>query len=178
MEGSRTATWKRRARPRPGGRTKPDYLTCEIWPQPRLAREGTTRVRRFRKKKFSLQSETRSVSHAHAKKMFRFLLLLFASDQSEINRAYFRFVSLPKIFSFASFSFCFHLFFVFVSLQMRKKRKKHFFASKRKNFNSRFASFCFEAKIMAVFRFRFASFHFEAKMIAVFPSVSLLFASK
>jgi hypothetical protein len=67
----------------------------------------------FAKIFFSLQSKTKRneirfacVSHAHVKhKQFFFASFrfeFFASDLSEINRAYFRFVSLPKIFRFAS----------------------------------------------------------------------------
>jgi hypothetical protein len=54
------------------------------------------------------RSETRSVSHAFRtftwKKFFfaSFRFEFFASDQSEFNRAYFRFVLIPKIFRFAS----------------------------------------------------------------------------
>jgi hypothetical protein len=43
---------------------------------------------------------------------------------------------------------------------MRKQAKKYFFASKRKKFCFRFASFRFKAKMMAVVCFRFASFRF------------------
>jgi hypothetical protein len=57
---------------------------------------------------------------------------------------------------FASFSVFSH-HFIFVSLQMRKNT---FFASKRKKFRFRFASFCFEAKMMAVFALFSFCFHF------------------
>jgi hypothetical protein len=136
-------------------------------------------VRRFCKKKFSLQSETWRneirfvcVSHIHAKNKkylffasFRFEFV--ASDQSEINRAYFRFVSLSKICRFASFSFCFR-FISFRFTSDAKTSEKNTFPIEEKKFRFRFASFRFQAKIMAVFRFRFASFNFEAKMMPVF----------
>jgi hypothetical protein len=160
-------------------------------------------VRRFRKKIFSLQSETKRneirfacVSHAHAKNFFFFSLPFasfrfefFASDQSKINTAYFRFVSLPKICCFASFSFCFRFFFVFVCFRCEKSEKKLFLHRSEKIslpfrfeakmvvvYHFHFASFHFEANMMAVFRFCFASFRFEAKMMAVFRFFLVLFS--
>ncbi len=64
----------------------------------------------FAKKRFRFKakpSETRSVSRSHVKIFFSLLFAsfrfeFFASDQSKINRAYFRFVLLPKFFRFAS----------------------------------------------------------------------------
>jgi hypothetical protein len=71
----------------------------------------------FAKKNFSLPSGTKRneirVARSREKEYF-FWSLLFASDQSEINTAIFRFVSLPKIFRFASD--------FFVSLQSETKR--------------------------------------------------------
>jgi hypothetical protein len=77
---------------------------------------------------------------------------------------------LPKIFRFVLFCFfvSFSLYFIFVSLQILNQAKKHFFCIKAKKFCPRFASFRFEAKMMAVFRFQFSAFHFEAKIMAVF----------
>ncbi len=85
-----------------------------IWLIPRV----WCRVRRFRFKNFfaSKRNEIRfaCVSHAHAKKYgfffayFRFEF--FTSNQSEINKPHFRFVSHPKFFSFASFRFRFFRF--------------------------------------------------------------------
>ncbi len=130
----------------------------------------------FAKKFFSLQSETKRneirfacVSHTHVKNFFfslpfaSFRFKFFASDQSETNTAYFCFVSLPKL-SFVLFS----LFFCFRFASDAKKAKKHFFRIEAKKFHFRFASFCFKAKMIAVFCLRFASFHFKAKMMEVF----------
>ncbi len=79
--------------------------------------------------------------------------------------------------SFRFFFVLFSLHFIFISLQMRKQAKKHIFRNNEaKKFRFRFASFRFEAKIMAVFRFRFPSFHFEAKMMALFPFFFVLFS--
>jgi hypothetical protein len=107
---------------------------------------------------------------AHAKKFFSrfFSLRIFASDQSEINRAYFRFVSLPKIFTFRFFFVLFSLHFILFSLQMQKKAKKHFFRIKaKKHF------FWMKAKKVSL---PFSSFRFEAKMMAVFRSFFVLFS--
>ncbi len=110
----------------------------------------------FAKKNFSLQSKTKRneirfacVSHAHVKnKQFCFASFrfeFFASDLSEINRPYFHFVSLPKIFRFASdlsvsllkqnkinvFSLCFtskrneiYVFFAFHHTRYRHEKVK------------------------------------------------------
>ncbi len=72
------------------------------------------------------------ISHAHTEKIILFACFLFkffASDQSKINTAYFRFVSLPKIFCFASLRFL--------------KRFSRCFTSKRNEINIFFASFHF-----------------------------------
>jgi hypothetical protein len=67
-----------------------------------------TRVRRFRKKFFSLQTETRSVLHAFCtltrKYFFFFFSLPIKAKLIERILNYFCFVLLPKIFHFSSFS--------------------------------------------------------------------------
>ncbi len=141
-----------------------------------------TKVRRFREKNFfaskrnGVKRDPFRMRFARSrKKISSFCFEFFASDQSEINRAYFRFVSLPKIFRFASFSFCFRFISFSFRFRCENKRKNTFFALKRKKFHVRFASFHFEAKMMAVFCFRFASFRFKAKKMVVFASFSFCF---
>jgi hypothetical protein len=99
------------------------------------------------------QSETRSVSHAHVKKIVfaSFRLEFFASNQSEINRAYFRFVSLKKKFFslrvrvvFALFHFCF-------ASDAKSSEKNTFFASKRTNFASVSLHFASKQKLWQFF---------------------------
>jgi hypothetical protein len=158
------------------------------------------RVRRFAKifYRFKVKrSETRSVSHAFRtltwKNIFFFASFrfeFFASGQSDINRAYFRFVLLPKFFRFRfvslpifSFRFkakrnkrffaLFSLNFIFVWLQMRKQAKITLFSHRSGNI---LLPLRFEAKMMAFFRFCFASFIFEAKMMAVFRFFFVLFS--
>ncbi len=176
---SRTvARTKRRVGETSGHPSYPRNQLCteaKFWPYTIYNVAVPSRVRCFRKKNFRFKakrSETRSVSHAF--RFFRFKF--FASDQSQINRAYFRFVLLPKIFPFASFRFSF-VMFCFISFSFRfrceNKRKNTFFASKQKNFASVSLYFALKRNMMAVFRFRFASFHFEAKIMAVFRFTSL-----
>ncbi len=77
---------------------------------------------------------------------------------------------------FASFSFfSFHL--IFVSLQMQKQAKEHFFHIEAKKCRFHFASFCFEAKIMAIFASVSLHFTSKRKLWQFFASVSLHFAS-
>jgi hypothetical protein len=100
----------------------------------------------------------------------------FASDQSEINRAHFRLVSLPKCFRFASFRFrsfrfalmrneinVFSLSFRLISFSFRirceKNEKNSFFASKRQNFAS--ISLRSENDGIFSFLFRFISLRSE-----------------
>jgi hypothetical protein len=84
-----------------------------------LALSVQHRVRRFRTKKFrnKAQRDPFRMRFARSREKFFFFasfrLEFFASDQSEINRAYFRFVSLTKIFRFA--------FDLFASLQSETK---------------------------------------------------------
>ncbi len=77
------------------------------------------RSREKKKKNFSLHFAS-----------FRFKF--FASNQSEINTPYFRFVSLPKIFRFASFRF---QFFHFASKRNEINVFSFCFASKRNELN-------------------------------------------
>ncbi len=91
--------------------------------------------------------------------VFRFHFASFLFEAKRMAVFCFRFASFrceAKMMQFfATFSFCFRFvpfsfrfrFLRFAS--MRNKRKKHFFASKRKKFCFRFASFRFEAKMTA-----------------------------
>jgi hypothetical protein len=102
-----------------------------------------------------------------------------------------------SLWSFRFFCVLFLLHFIFVLLQMRKQAKNTFFASKRIKFRFRFASFRFEVKILAVFRFFFVLFSLRSIFVSLqiskfridgnkrkkalfldFVSVSLHFASK
>jgi hypothetical protein len=56
-----------------------------------------------------------------------------------------------------------------------QKQAKNLFSHRSEKIRFRFASFCFEAKIMAVFRFCFTSFRFKANMMAVFASFLFCF---
>ncbi len=105
----------------------------------------------FASKILSLQSETKlneirfaCVSHTHAKFFFiysaSFHFEFIAFNQSEINTPYFCFVSLPKIFHFASFRFW---FFCFASKRNEINVFSLCFASKRNEINIFFASFHF-----------------------------------
>jgi hypothetical protein len=112
----------------------------------------------------------------------------FTSDQSKIKRAYFRFVSLPKIFVSLLFCFVFASFhFRFASdaktsektLFLHRSEKNfasvsHHFASKRKLwqfFASASLHFASKRKLWQfslLFRFVFASFHFVSLQISTF----------
>jgi hypothetical protein len=134
------------------------------------------RVHWFRKKKFSLQSETRSVSHAHVK-MF-FFSLHFASNFSLPTKAklierifaLFRFQNFFASFRFRSFRFasmrneinvfslCFRLISYSFPFRCENKRKKTLFRIEAKKFCFHFAS--------------------KRKLWHFFASVLLHFASK
>jgi hypothetical protein len=99
----------------------------------------------------------------------------FASDQSEINRAY-----IFALFRFQQFFVSLLFRVVFASLHFRfasdsKTSEKTFFSHRSEKI---LFLFRFKAKMIAVFRFRFTSFHFKAKMMEAFASVLLHFASK
>jgi hypothetical protein len=71
--------------------------------------------------------------------------------------------------------------FVFASFQLHfasdaKTSEKTLFSHRSEKIFFCFASFRFEVKKMAVFRFRFASFRFEAKIMAVFRFFFVLFS--
>ena len=108
------------------------------------------RVRRFCFKNFfaSKRNEAKRdpfrmrFARSREKKLFFFSLHFasfrfefFASNQSEINTPYFRFISLPKSFRFASFRFWFFRFafsqneinVFFALFRFKAKRFKHFF---------------------------------------------------
>ncbi len=110
---------------------------------------------------------------------FRFKF--FASDQSKINRAYFELFSL----CFASNNFLFRFFFVlfllhliFVSLQMQKQAKKHFFAFKQKNFASVLLHFASKQNWWQFFASVSLHFTLKRNWWQFFTSVLLHFASK
>jgi hypothetical protein len=130
-------------------------------------------------------------ARSREKKNFRFFSLLFASNFSLPTKAkliehifaLFRFQIF--LFRYRSFRFAskrneinifllFSLNFIFVSLQMRKQAKKHFFRIEAKNF----ASILLRSESDGIFRFCFTSLRFEAKIMADFASVLLHFASK
>jgi hypothetical protein len=152
-------------------------------------------MRRFRKKTIfrlkAKQSKTRSISPAHAKEKKSSLLFtskFFASEQSEINRAYFRFVSLLQIFCFATFHFqffftskrneinVFSLCFaskrnkinvfslLFTSLDIDLKNYKtslNIFLRFFTNLSQNFTLSFFALKFLLLFQYIFSSFHFR-----------------
>jgi hypothetical protein len=157
-----------------------------------------TRVRRFRKKMSSLQSEMKQneirfacVLHAHVKKKNSLLLALNFSlpTKAKLKERIFALFCFQNFFvthCFAStlfvllqsktkwtfFRFCFSLISFSFRFRCENKRKK-FASISLQSENDGIFRFCFvscrfEVKTMAVFRFRFASFRFEAKMKAVF----------
>jgi hypothetical protein len=81
---------------------------------------------------------------------------------------------LSQNFTLSFFALTFLLLFCFVFASFNffgsdaKTSKRLFFPFEVTKIRLRFASFCFEAKIMAVFHFRVASFCFEVKRMAVF----------
>ncbi len=128
---------------------------------------------------------------------FRFKF--FASDQSEINRAYFCFVLLPKIVRFAPFLFCFRFSSFSFRFRCENKRKKifshrsekillsfRFISLQSENDGSFSLPFRFislrsenDGSFSLLFRFDFASFHFRfASYFCVLHRSEKNFASK
>ncbi len=147
----------------------------------------------FGQKIFSLQSETKRneirfacVSHAHVKKKFFasfcFISLLIFRFRSKRNeQSVFSLCFASKIFSFCFVSLPIKVFSLFclISFSFRfrcgNKRKKHFFASKRKKFCFHFASKQKWWHFFASVSLHFAS---KRKWWEFLASVLLYFASK
>ncbi len=108
----------------------------------------------------------------------KFFSLLFASDQSKINRAYFRFVSPLKIFCFASFSFCFASFHFRFALDAKTSKKTLFSHRSEKNFTSVLLHFASKRKWWQFFASVSLHSTSERKWWQIFACVSLHFASK
>jgi hypothetical protein len=147
-------------------------------------------VRRFRKKKFfaSKRNEAKQdpfrmrFARSREKKKTKFFFAsfcfkFFAPDQSEINSAFFRFVSLTKIFRFASKRNEINVFFAsFHHTRYRHKKVKDqpsYFSLILYKLSQNFTLSFFALKFSLLFRFVFASFHFFASRQKKFASISL-----
>ncbi len=130
-------------------------------------------MRRFRKEKFfaSKRNEINfaCISHAHVKKQI-FFPLLFASNQSEINSAFFALFRLQQFFvSLRIFSFRFkakrnkRFFASFHHTRYRHKKVKDqpsYFSSILYKLSQNFTLSFFALKFSLLFHFVFVSFHF------------------